>query len=141
MPSIITRYEPRHAVPAEPRQPRVRLSIRPPRGWWVYLAIVFIGISIAIIAPRWHATPFTDTYVPPPPPHTITHPLWEARPSASPSPSPRVYTVQAGQSLGQVAQEACPGVPVSQAVSALSKANNLASPDLIIPGEKLILKC
>lgn len=79
------------------------------------------------------AAPNTGTQAPGPGGQQPTSPAPAATPTPAPARTPGTYTVQAGDTLGAIAERF--GVTIADLVA----ANGLADPDLIYPGQELTI--
>lgn len=68
-----------------------------------------------------------------PEPEPVPTPEAEPSPEPSPTPEPRIHVVQQGETLYGIARQ------VGTTVEALVAANNIADPDVIHPGQELII--
>jgi len=133
------------ALIAEPASPQVRRGSSP----WLVGALVLlvlvlaagIGLGAAMLVPGIaDADPPGATLPPPartptPPPLPTATPTATPTPSLSPFPSPtaRLHTVARGENLTQIANR------YGVTVEAIVRANGIANPNLIEPGQRLII--
>jgi nucleoid-associated protein YgaU len=130
---------------AEPASPQVR---RGPSSWLVGALVLLVlvlaagaGLGAAMLVPAIADADPPGSTIPPPaqtptpaPPPTAT-PATTPTPSRSPSPSPtrRIHVVARGENLTQIATR------YGVTVEAIVRANGIADPNLIEPGQRLII--
>ncbi|MGI6658620.1 MAG: DUF3794 and LysM peptidoglycan-binding domain-containing protein [Dethiobacteraceae bacterium] len=105
----------------------VRVEINPDQETARQVAIIEIRVKVFRRIKQPHQPPFKPPYDPSPmpkPPHD---------PPSPPPPPQRIYIVRSGDSVWKIAQMF--GVPME----AIIAANNLQNPNLIYPGQKLII--
>jgi nucleoid-associated protein YgaU len=130
---------------AEPASPQVR---RGPSPWLVGALVLLvlvlaacIGLGAAMLVPGIADTEPPGSTIPPPaqtptpPPPPAATPAATATPSRNPSlsPTPRIHVVARGENLTQIATR------YGVTVEAIVRANGIADPNLIEPGQRLII--
>jgi LysM repeat protein len=130
---------------AEPASSQVRRGSSP----WLVGALVLlvlvlatgIGLGAAMLVPSIADTDPPGSTIPPPahtstpPPPPAATPATTPTPSRSPSssPTPRIHVVARGENLTQIATR------YGVTVEAIVRANGIADPNLIEPGQRLII--
>lgn len=137
--------EPEPVLGAEPASPQVR---RGPSPWLVGALVLLVlalaagvGLGAAMLVPGIADTDPPGSTIPPPtpgptpPPPPAATPATTPTPSRSPSPSttPRIHVVARGENLTQIATR------YGVTVEAIVTANGIADPNLIEPGQRLII--
>jgi LysM repeat protein len=136
---------PEPVLVAEPTSPQVRRGASPWLvGSLILLVLVFaagIGLGAAMLVPGIVDADPPGSTIPPPAPTPTSPPPPAATPATAPTPSrspsssptPRIHVVARGENLTQIATR------YGVTVQAIVRANGIADPNLIEPGQRLII--
>jgi hypothetical protein len=104
------------------------------RRWLFYLALnVLVSAATVLGVLYWWESSHHSAAIAVASPTTLPAGFTTPLPSAQPSPTPRIYIVQSGDTLGAIAEKF--GVDVDELIA----LNNIEDPNVLEPGTRLIL--